>query len=81
MICQFQAGGVDHWKVAIVQALIAETGCANVFERADALVRKGEGMPVVSGALAGEAPPARVVVLDGKDRFDVDLKTGFVYPR
>ena len=57
LVCRFDAAGVDFWKVAIVQALIAETGCRNVYERADELVRKGEGLPVVFGALAGDEPP------------------------
>jgi 23S rRNA (cytosine1962-C5)-methyltransferase len=81
LICEFQAAGVDLWKVAIVQALIAETGCPNVFERADELVRKGEGLPVIWRELAGVAPPARVTVKDSGAAFDVDLKTGFVYPK
>jgi len=57
LICQFQSAGVDAWKVPIVQALIAETGCKNVYERSDQLMRKGEGLPVLSGALAGDEPP------------------------
>ncbi len=57
LICQFQAAGVDAWKVPIVQALIAETACKNVYEHSDELIRKGEGLPVVSGALAGDEPP------------------------
>ena len=57
LFCQFHAAGVDAWKVAIVQALIAETGCPNVYEKSDALMRKGEGLPVLSGALAGDEPP------------------------
>lgn len=57
LVCQFQAAGVDAWKVPIVQALIAETGCRNVYECSDALIRKGEGLPVLSGALAGDEPP------------------------
>jgi len=56
LICQFQAAGVDAWKVAIVQALIAETGCGNVYEQGDELIRKGEGLPNVSGTLAGDEP-------------------------
>ena len=60
LIVEFNAAGVDAWKVPIVQALLAGTGCPNVFERADGLVRKGEGLPVVSGALAGEEPPNRI---------------------
>ena len=77
LVCEFQAAGVDAWKVPIVQALIAETGCRNVYERADELVRKGEGLPVVSGALAGDEPPDEVFVLEAGVRVSTDLKTGF----
>ncbi len=76
LICQFQAGGVDAWKVAIVQALIAGTGCRNVYERCDPLIRKGEGLPVVSGALSGEEPPDDVALTENGVRFALDLKTG-----
>ncbi|MDO8651179.1 MAG: SAM-dependent methyltransferase [Undibacterium sp.] len=57
LVCQFQAAGVDAWKVTIVKTLIAETGCPNVYEHADYLVRKGEGLPVSTGVLAGDEPP------------------------
>lgn len=76
LICEFQAGGVDAWKVPIVQSLIVETGCPNVWERADDLVRKGEGLPVTSGALAGEAPPRDIIVNEGGVQFSLDLTTG-----
>ena len=80
LICQFQAAGVDAWKVPIVQSLLAETGCKNVYERADELVRKGEGLPVVSGALAGDEPPDEVWVVSDGVRMSTDLKTGFQRP-
>jgi 23S rRNA (cytosine1962-C5)-methyltransferase len=76
LVCEFQAAGVDAWKVPIVQALIAGTGCRNVYERADELVRKGEGLPVVEGALAGDEPPDEVAVTENGVRFALDLKTG-----
>jgi 23S rRNA (cytosine1962-C5)-methyltransferase len=76
LVCEFQAAGVDAWKVPIVQALIAGTGCNNVYERADELVRKGEGLPVVEGALAGDEPPDEVAVTENGVRFALDLKTG-----
>ncbi|MBJ7313142.1 SAM-dependent methyltransferase [Rugamonas sp. CCM 8940] len=79
LICQFQAGGVDAWKVPIVQALLAETGCPNVYERCDELMRKGEGLPLFSGTLAGEEPPESVNVTDGGKHFSMDLRTGFRY--
>lgn len=60
LVCEFQSAGVDAWKVPIVQTLIAETGCPNVYERADALIRKGEGLPVTSGVLAGDEPPEEI---------------------
>lgn len=76
LICQFQAGGVDAWKVAIVQALIAGTGCTNVYERCDPLIRKGEGLPVIEGALSGDEPPDEVIVTDKGGRYAIDLKSG-----
>jgi 23S rRNA (cytosine1962-C5)-methyltransferase len=76
LICQFQAGGVDAWKVAIVQALIAGTGCTNVYERCDPLIRKGEGLAVIDGALSGDEPPDEVIVTDSGGRYAIDLKTG-----
>ncbi|MBC7513388.1 MAG: SAM-dependent methyltransferase [Herminiimonas sp.] len=57
LICQFLSAGVDAWKIPIVQNLMKETGCANVYELSDPLMRRGEGLPDVSGALAGDTPP------------------------
>jgi len=76
LVCQFQAAGVDAWKIPIVQALIAETGCANVYERADELIRKGEGLPVTSGALAGDEPPDEMLLTENGVRLALDIKTG-----
>lgn len=76
LICQFQAAGVDAWKVTIVQALMAATGCRNVYERADELIRKGEGLAVTSGALAGDEPPDAMLVTEKGVRYSLDLKSG-----
>jgi len=81
LVCQFNAAGVDLWKVTIVQALIAATGCGNVFERSDELLRKGEGLPVIWRPLAGDEPPQRLMVRDGKRLVPTDIRTGFEYPR
>lgn len=76
LVCQFQAAGVDAWKVPIVQALIAETGCPNVYERSDELVRKGEGLPIVNGALAGDEPPDQMTHTENGVHYMLDIKTG-----
>ena len=76
LVCEFQAAGVDAWKVPIVQTLIAETGCSNVYERSEPLIRKGEGLPVLAGVLAGEAPPNEIILTESGVTFSVDIKTG-----
>ena len=35
LVCQFNAAGVEQWKDALVQALVKETGCPNVYERSE----------------------------------------------
>ena len=81
LVCQFNAGGVDLWKVPVVQALLAATGCPNVYERCDALVRKGEGLPFTPGALAGDEPPQKLMVRTRGKLAPMDIRTGFTYPR
>ncbi len=76
LVCQFQSAGVEAWKTAIVQALIAETGCANVYERSDASVREREGLPLVTGVLAGAEPPSEIAIAENGVRYAVDIKTG-----
>jgi 23S rRNA (cytosine1962-C5)-methyltransferase len=76
LVCQFQSAGVDAWKVPIVQALIGQTGCANVYEHAEELIRKGEGLPNMSRALAGEEPPDEMLFNENGVRFMLNIKTG-----
>lgn len=81
LVCQFQSAAVEAWKIAIVQALIAETGCQNVYERADKLIREGEGLHAKSRVLAGEEPPQRLIVTERGRSFPYDIRTGFEYPK
>ncbi|MFN3789707.1 SAM-dependent methyltransferase [Massilia sp.] len=81
LVCQFNAAGVDLWKVPVVQALIKATGCPNAYERSDELVRKGEGLPVTRRVLSGDEPPQRLMVREGGRLLPMDIRTGFTYPR
>ena len=76
LVCQFQSAGMEAWKAPIVQALIAETGCPNVYERSDASVRELEGLPLVTGSLAGKEPDDETLVVENGVRYAVDIKTG-----
>jgi 23S rRNA (cytosine1962-C5)-methyltransferase len=76
LVCQFQSAGVELWKTAIVQSLIAETGCPNVYERSDASVREREGLPLVTGTLAGDEPGDETLVTENGVRYAIDIRTG-----
>ncbi len=51
LVAQFTSAGVERWKDAIVQALIACTGAKAVYERSDSAVRKLEGLELMQGWL------------------------------
>ncbi|RCS58634.1 class I SAM-dependent rRNA methyltransferase [Parvibium lacunae] len=80
---QLLAAGVDAWRAEIVQALVAITGCAQVYERSDAAVRQREGLPSIKGVLHGDldATPTAVAVQEDGVQYEVDIvnghKTGF----
>ena len=76
LVCQFQSGGVEAWKPTIVEALVAQTGCPNVYERSDAAVREREGLPIVTGVLAGAEPPEEIEVVENGVRYGVNVRTG-----
>ncbi|HBO76532.1 MAG TPA: 23S rRNA (cytosine(1962)-C(5))-methyltransferase RlmI, partial [Cupriavidus sp.] len=76
LVCQFNAAGVEQWKDALVQALIKETGCPNVYERSDAAVRQREGLPLVTGVLAGAEPDPELSVTEHGVRYHVDVRNG-----
>jgi 23S rRNA (cytosine1962-C5)-methyltransferase len=76
LVCQFSAAGVEHWKEAIVAALVKETGCPNVYERSDVSVREREGLEQVTGVLAGAEPPADLSATEHGVRYYVDVREG-----
>jgi 23S rRNA (cytosine1962-C5)-methyltransferase len=76
LVCQFMATGVEAWKEAIVQALVAATGCPNVYERSDVSIRQKEGLEQITGVLAGEPPPDTLITNECGVRYHVDVKHG-----
>jgi 23S rRNA (cytosine1962-C5)-methyltransferase len=73
--------GTDRRREAIVEALSRALSPAGIYERSDVDVREQEGLPLVTGVLAGEAPPPEIEVQEVGHRFLVDIaggqKTGF----
>jgi 23S rRNA (cytosine1962-C5)-methyltransferase len=54
LVAQFTSAGVERWKDAIADALLAETGLAKLYERSDASSRTLEGLTEQTGWLRGE---------------------------
>jgi 23S rRNA (cytosine1962-C5)-methyltransferase len=81
LVTQFHSAGVDRWRAALIDVLIATTGCTDVFDRSDASTRQREGLPALGGVLAGSEPPSQIEVREHELKFLVDVrhghKTGF----
>ena len=80
LCAQFGAAGVDRFKPALADALLASTGCTRLYERSDASVRELEGLPPQTGWLRGEGPTELTITEHGW-QLTVDVahghKTGF----
>lgn len=85
LVVQSLALGIDHFKVQIVEELIAcmkEDGITirGVYERSDAKVRTNEGMERIKGFI-GEPFDTKVEIVENGVRYMVDVeegqKTGF----
>ncbi len=76
LVCQFLSAGAERWKNEIVSALQRELSPSSIYERSDAESRKQEGLPLISGMLAGGEPPELVEILENQVKFLVDIRNG-----
>jgi len=85
LVAQFLAAGVERWKPAIADALLANSGATRLYERSDTSARNREGLPAATGWLRGvdadAAPSTELEIREHGWRFAVDIahghKTGF----
>jgi 23S rRNA (cytosine1962-C5)-methyltransferase len=76
LVVQCLATGAETWRDTIVDALVAETGVANIYERSDADVRALEGLETRVGVLRGEVSGTSLVMHENGLAFHVDVHTG-----
>jgi 23S rRNA (cytosine1962-C5)-methyltransferase len=76
LVTQFQSAGVDAWRETLVDALVAATGCTQVFDRSDSAIRAREGLAAISGVLRGAEPAERIEIVEHGLRFLVDVRRG-----
>jgi 23S rRNA (cytosine1962-C5)-methyltransferase len=76
IVCQFTTAGSERWKKEIVSALQTFSPCRGVYERSDVEVREREGLPQMTGVLAGEPPPERIEIVEHGCHYLVDVREG-----
>ena len=80
LVAQFTSSGVERWKEAIADALLAATGLTKLYERSDASSRALEGLPEAAGWLRGRGE-VELVVQEHDWQLAVNIaeghKTGF----
>jgi 23S rRNA (cytosine1962-C5)-methyltransferase len=76
LVVQFQAAGVEAQRDALLDALAAATGCADIYDRSDSAGRTREGLASASGVARGGEPPERIAIHEGGRRFWVDVRNG-----
>ena len=76
LVVQFQAAGVEAHREALLDALVAATGCADVFDRSDSAGRNREGLPAAFGVARGAEPPPRIAIREHGRRSWVDVRAG-----
>jgi len=81
LVLQALTAGIERWKATIVDALVSLVSPRGIYERSDVYVREREGLEFAVGVLAGEKPPAQLVIREHGYEFVVDViqghKTGF----
>ncbi|MCA3147813.1 MAG: class I SAM-dependent methyltransferase [Burkholderiales bacterium] len=81
LVLQITSAGGEKWRDAIADALLAQTGLGNIYERSDSDVRQMEGLEPRTGVMRGAALPESLSILENGVRLRVDIahghKTGF----
>ena len=75
LVAQFLSAGVERWKAALADALLAETGLTRLYERSDTNSRSLEGLPEAKGWLRGDGPTERTLQEHGW-QLTLDIATG-----
>ena len=77
---QFLSAGMERWREALADLLLAATGCTRLYERSDSGVRALEGLEPRAGWLRGEGP-TELSIREHDWRLNLDVaeghKTGF----
>jgi len=75
LVAQFGSAGVERWKKPLCAALLEQTGLTRLYERSDASARALEGLPEVTGWIAGEGS-TELTIREHTWRLTLDVAEG-----
>jgi 23S rRNA (cytosine1962-C5)-methyltransferase len=76
LVAQFLSAGAEHWREAILDALVDATGCEAIYERSDAEVRQLEGLAPKVGFARGNRAAKRCPIVEYGLNIRVDVEAG-----
>lgn len=76
LVVQFQAAGVEAQRALLLDALVAASGCADVYDRSDSATRQREGLAASHGPVRGAEPPPRIRVREHGIQYWIDVRRG-----
>lgn len=76
LVMQVLSAGIEHWRDAIVDALIDLTEAQSLYERSDVEVRQLEGFSQQTGLVHGLPIPENLTIEENGLVFGVDVPTG-----
>jgi 23S rRNA (cytosine1962-C5)-methyltransferase len=76
VVVQIFTPAMEHWRDAIITALVEWVQPRSLYERSDTDVRQREGLPPRTGVSWGEEPPELIQVVEEEVAFLVDVRRG-----
>ncbi len=76
VVLQLTAAGAEKWGEALTGALARATGCARIYERSDAEVRRLEGLEPRTGWLRGDPAESPLVIEEHGLLMEADFVSG-----
>lgn len=76
LVLQSLTTGIERWKAALAEILLASTGLKQIYERSDSDVRDLEGLKPFTGRLRGKGFATALVVREHGIQYRVDMQSG-----
>ncbi|WP_034946439.1 23S rRNA (cytosine(1962)-C(5))-methyltransferase RlmI [Erwinia oleae] len=76
LVLQLLSAGAEYQRATLITALQRCYPSCAIYDRSDVSVRKKEGLPLTSGVVLGDMPPALLPITEHGMKLLVDIQTG-----